>query len=209
MRILANALLLGLLIPTLALAEVNEYAVDPVHSQVGFKIRHLVAKTTGTFADFSGTVSLDPTDVAGTLSLEATIMTASITTGNDKRDGHLKGADFFDVENHPEMTLVSKSVTDEGDDVYSVIADLMIRGVTQEVTLEVEVLGTTTSPSTETPMVGLDVTGKVDRQAFGISWNKDLDSGGVILGNTVTLDIHLEATVPAPEEEEEEEEDAC
>lgn len=193
---LAGLAIAALLLPSLATAETHTFQVDPVHSQVGFKVRHLVAKTAGRFNDFSASVSVDPANVAGTLSLKATVQVASINTENEDRDKHLRSADFFNAEEFPTLTFVSKSVKDKGDNMYAVTGDITIRGVTKPVTLDVEFLGTETNPFTKTPTTGLDITGSVNRQDFGMKWNKTLDSGGLILGDTVQLDIHVEATVP-------------
>ncbi|HMB69928.1 MAG TPA: YceI family protein [bacterium] len=189
-----------LLLPGLASADTQTFDVDPVHSQVGFKVRHLVARVPGHFGDFNGTISLDPDDVAGTLSVEATVQTASVDTGNDDRDKHLRSEDFFHAEEHPEITFVSKSVEDQGDNVYTVTGDLSMRGVTKSVTLQAEYFGTEKNPFTGTPTAGMDLTGKVNRQDFGIQWNKTLDSGGLILGDTVLIEVHVEATVPPAEQ---------
>jgi polyisoprenoid-binding protein YceI len=185
-----------LLLPLPARSGTRVFSVDPVHSQVGFKVRHLVSKVAGEFENFTANVTLDPDDVAGTLKLEANIETASISTDNERRDQHLRSDDFFNAEKYPQIRFVSKSVEAAGGDKYRVTGDLTIRNVTKEVTLDVEYFGTTTNPFTGTPTTGLDVTGEINRQDFGVSWNKTLDSGGVMLSDMVDLDIHVEATVP-------------
>jgi polyisoprenoid-binding protein YceI len=192
----------GLLAPSFARAEALTYKVDNVHSAVGFKIRHLVAKTNGEFGDYSGTVTMDPENIAKTLKLNATIQATSVDTDNDKRDNHLRSEDFFAVEENPEITFVSKSVVKEAENKFAVTGDLTMRGVTKEVTLMAEVLGTMINPMAGTPMVGMDIGGTVNRQDFGISWNRALDQGGVILGDDVEIDVHLEANVPKVEEAE-------
>lgn len=192
----------GLLAPSFARAEALTYKVDNVHSAVGFKIRHLVAKTNGEFGDYSGTVTMDPENIAKTLKLNATIQATSVDTDNDKRDNHLRSEDFFAVEENPEITFVSKSVVKEAENRFAVTGDLTMRGVTKEVTLMAEVLGTMINPMAGTPMVGMDIGGTVNRQDFGISWNRALDQGGVILGDDVEIDVHLEANVPKVEEAE-------
>jgi polyisoprenoid-binding protein YceI len=178
-----------------ARAKTHEFAVDPVHSQVGFKIRHLMGKTPGSFGDFSGTVTVDPENVASTLAVRGTVATVSIDTNNDKRDNHLRSADFFDAESHPEIAFASKSVQQDGDRLI-VLGDLTMHGVTKEVQLEGDFAGVMTNPFTGTPTIGLDLTGTVDRKEFGIVWNKTLDAGGLMLGDEVWIEVHLEATVP-------------
>jgi polyisoprenoid-binding protein YceI len=125
-----------------------------------------------------------------------------VDTDNDKRDNHLRSEDFFAVEENPEITFVSKSVVKEAENKFAVTGDLTMRGVTKEVTLMAEVLGTMINPMAGTPMVGMDIGGTVNRQDFGISWNRALDQGGVILGDDVEIDVHLEANVPKVEEAE-------
>ncbi len=190
---------LALLVPALAAAKTNEFEVDSVHSQVGFKIKHIVSNVPGHFGNFNGKVWVDPANVAGTLKFEGTIATASIDTGNDKRDGHLKSADFFEAEKYPEIKFVSKSAAAKGDK-FEVAGDLTMKGVTKPVTLVVEFLGHATHPMTGTPTIGLDIAGKINRTDYGIVWNKPLETGGLLLGEDVHLDVHIEATVPKPAE---------
>lgn len=187
--------LLALATVQVAGAETQQYAVDPVHSEIGFKVKHLVSKTSGRFEEYDGKLWLDPADVAGTLKLSATIQAASVNTQNEKRDQHLETTDFFDVANHPEITFESTSVKKAGEG-YEVTGNLTMRGVTKPVTLTAEVVGTGTNPWTSLPMVGLDLTGKVNRKDYGINWNKALDAGGFVLGDEVWIEIHVEASVP-------------
>lgn len=177
-----------------AAAETHEYVVDPVHSEVGFKVKHLVSKTPGRFEEYDGKVWLDPANIAGTLKVSATIQAASVNTQNEKRDQHLETTDFFDVANHPEITFESTAVKKAGDK-YEVAGNLTMRGVTKPVTLTAEVTGTGTNPWSGQPMVGLDLTGTVNRKDYGINWNKALDAGGFVLGDEVWIEIHLEASV--------------
>ena len=194
----ATAVALALLLPAIAAAETLHFPVDPTHSEVAFKVRHLVAKVPGRFDAFSGNVWADPENVAGTLRIEGSIDVGSVNINNEKRDGHLLSADFFDAENHPTMTFVSKSVKAHGD-VYQVTGDFTMRGVTKEVTLVADIAGFATNPFTSTQTTGLEITGAIDRKEIGMVWNKDLDTGGVILGEKVHLSIQIEATVPPAE----------
>jgi len=192
----AFALSLALSMPALAAAKgTQEFQVDPVHSQVGFTVKHLVSKVPGTFNEFTGTVRLDPANVAKTLEVAGTVQAASVDTRNDKRDGHLRSPDFFDAENHPEISFVSTGVKAKGKDTFEVSGNLTIRGVTKPVTLEAEWFGVVTSPW-GAPTTGLDLTGTIQRKDFGIVWNKALDAGGVLLGEDVKLEVHLEAAIP-------------
>lgn len=194
-----GALALAVALPSLAFAETHHFMVDNVHSEVGFKVRHLVAKTPGVFDEYEGEVWLDPDDIAGTLKLSATIQAASVNTRNEQRDNHLRSADFFEVETHPEITFESKSVKQKGD-LYLVTGAITMKGVTKDIVLEAEFGGVATNPFTGTPVIGLDLEGKLNRKDFNIEWNKALDAGGFVLSDDVELEIHLEATVPAPEQ---------
>jgi len=187
---------LALLVPALALGEVHQFNVDPNHSEVGFKVRHLVANVPGRFDEFSGVVWFDPDNIAKTLKFSGTVVTASIDTNNADRDGHLQSADFFEVDAYPEMTIESKSVKKTDDDEFEVQAELTLRGVTKTVELEVEYNGIITNPFTGTPTTGLEITGKINRKDFGMIWNKALDAGGVVLSDEVKFEINIEATVP-------------
>jgi polyisoprenoid-binding protein YceI len=199
-KLFAPVLLAGLALWSgSAAAEVHQFQVDPVHSEVGFKVRHLLAKTPGRFNDFEGRVWMDPEKVEETLKIEGTVQTASVYTANEDRDKHLRSPDFFDVEKHPQMTLVTKSVSKDGD-AYRVLADVTMLGVTREVELVVDVAGVMTNPFSGTPTTGLEIEGTVNRKDFGMVWNKALDAGGFILGDDVELEIQLEATVPKPAE---------
>jgi len=179
---------------SIASAEVHVFVVDPAHSEVGFTVRHLVSKVPGRFDDYEGTVTMDPAAIESTLKIDAKVKTASINTGVQKRDDHLRSADFFEAEKYPEITFVSKKVVKKGAG-YGVTGDLTLHGVTKEVTLDAEVLGTTADP----PMAGLEITGKIDRKDYGIVWNKNLDAGGAVLGDDVNLIVRVEAKVPAKE----------
>jgi polyisoprenoid-binding protein YceI len=197
----AAALLAASAFAVTATAEVHQFQVDTVHSNVGFKVRHLAGKTPGQFNEFSGSVWLDPEKPGQTLKLEGVIQAASIDTDNDKRDNHLRSADFFDVENFPEIEVVSKSVKKDGDGLI-VLADVTMRGVTKEVKFAADLGGVMTNPFTGTPTTGVELTGKLDRKDFGIVWNKALDAGGFLLGDDVQIVVQLEATVPKAETKE-------
>lgn len=180
----------ALALPISADAATVKFNVDPVHSEIGFKVRHLASKTVGRFNEFSGEILLDPQDPA-TMSFTGKVQVTSIETHNDKRDEHLKSGDFFDAANHPELTFTSKKVAKKGD-TYEVTGDLGMRGVTKETVLTVEVLGLTPSPW-GTTNAGFEATGKINRKDFGINWNKALDQGGFVLGDEVEIHILIEA----------------
>jgi polyisoprenoid-binding protein YceI len=195
-RPLAVTLGLVLALPTLAAAAVEKYSVDPGHSEVAFAVRHFVAKTPGRFNQFEGVLQVDPADVT-TLKVDGKVMTASIDTNNDKRDQHLKSADFLEAEKYPEIVFKSKSVTKNGDK-YKLTGDLTLHGVTKEITLDLEppVYGPDSWGNTR---AGIEATGKIDRKDFGVVWNKNLDQGGTMLGDDVHLTLRIEAVKDKPE----------
>jgi polyisoprenoid-binding protein YceI len=172
-------------------ASAATWRFDIPHSSVGFTVRHLViAKVHGEFADFEGTINFEGEDFeSGTA--EITIQMASIDTDNEKRDEHLKSPDFFDVENFPAMTFKSKKIVKgEGSDL-KMIGDLTIRDVTKEVTLDVEYHGTVKDPWGGT-RAAFSATGEINRQDFGVKWNKPLETGGFLVGDEVTINIEAE-----------------
>ena len=167
--------------------------IDPGHSQVGFGIRHFFTQVQGEFKTVSGTIEIDQANLNATR-VNVEIETASISTNNDRRDGHLKSADFFDAEKNPKITFVSKSVDIKGMK-GTMTGDLTMHGITKPVTLNVEVGGFGKMGPTGT-VAGFNATGTLDRKDYGITWNKVLDQGGTMLGDDVTLTINVEAKTP-------------
>lgn len=166
------------------------YELDASHSSIGFGVKHMVVTTTkGQFTDYTGGFDYDAADPAS-LKAQAMIKVASVDTGNGKRDDHLRGADFFDVATHPEITFVSKSAEKVGDDVV-LTGDLTIKGVTKEIKLPLTVNGPITDPWGNV-RVGLEGKTKIKRQDFGITWSKTMDGGGLVVGDDVTIDIVVE-----------------
>lgn len=167
-----------------------EFKVDKAHTNVGFRVSHLVvSKTTGSFNDFDATFTYDAENM-GAFSLEATIQVASIDTNNDRRDNHLRSADFFDVENHPTMTFTSTSVM-MGEDGPVLVGDLTIRGVTQQIELPITIVGPAQGPGGAV-VVGVEGRTTINRHDFGVSWDNRLDNGGVIVGEEVQIEIDAE-----------------
>jgi polyisoprenoid-binding protein YceI len=174
-----------------AQADAQTYKIDPVHSSVSFKIRHFFSKVPGQFKEFEGTIAMDTSDLSKSKA-EATIKTASIDTGNTKRDDHLRSADFFDAAKYPTITFKSTTWAQVEKDVYNVAGDLTIHGVTKPVTLKVKFLGA--GPDAMGGVRGgWEATTTVDRTAFGVSWNKAVEGGGTILGNDVEITLNVEA----------------
>jgi len=169
------------------------FTIDRAHSSVGFKVKHLmVSNVRGSFNDFAGTVVYDPADPKS-WQVEATIQAASIDTGVPKRDDHLRSADFFDVATIPTLTFKSTGVKANADGTFLLTGDLTMHGVTKPVTLNLEVNGMIKDPQGNT-RVGCSATGKLNRSDFGLTWNHALESGGVVVGDEVTLMLEVEAT---------------
>ena len=187
MRILM-VLALAAMTPTGASHAAQEYTIDTGHSTVGFSIRHIVSRTTGRFTDFTGSIVYDAETPANS-TVNATIKVASVDTESERRDGHLRSADFFDVETYPNMTFTSSSTEVKGD-ILMVTGDLTLRGVTKKTVLPVEVLGLGTHPMTKASVAGFQADLIVKRSDFGVnSWT---DAAGV-LGDEVTVTIVIEA----------------
>lgn len=192
MRKIITILFIALLLGTPAVFAAT-YQIDPSHTQIHFTIPHLmVFKVRGNFNDFTGTIEADAT--AQTLTgAAAIIQTASIDTRNQKRDDHLRSADFFDVGNFPQISFKSKKISGNGADI-TVIGDLTIKGITKEVVLKGGFLGSTTDPWGNL-RAGFEATGKINRRDFGLTWNKALETGGVVVGDEVELGLEVEAVM--------------
>ena len=166
------------------------YKIDPIHSTIGFKIRHLVGNVTGRFSDVSGTITADP-DRPEASSVQATIKVASIDTANAKRDADLKSPNFFDATKFDEMTFKSKSVKQLDKETADVTGDLTIHGVTKEVVLHVKFLGKATGPG-GSPQTGWEATTKINRTDFGLTWSKVVE-GVAMVGDDVEITLEVES----------------
>ena len=187
------------LLSAAAVAQAVQYQIDPVHSSAQFSVRHMmVSNVRGEFAKVTGTVVYDPKNPALS-SVEATIDAASINTHEPKRDDQLKSPDFFDVAKYPTLTFKSKKVEAAGEGKLRVTGELTIHGVTREVVLDVE------GPSPEVKMgpnfkSGASASTTINRKDFGMTWNRALDNGGVMVGDEVkiTLEIEMGRKAPTP-----------
>ena len=186
-----------------ASAATMTFTIDKAHTEVGFDITHFFTKVHGRFTDFSGTIVADPKDAAAS-SVEVTIRDSSVFTANERRDQHLRTAEFFWVEKYPEITFKSTKVV-PGKDAkrFQVLGNLTIRGVTKPVTLEAEFLGmgpVAIEGKSMGTQAGFHATTTISRKDFGIVWNKALDSGGMMLADevTITLDVAAMSMEPIP-----------
>ena len=173
-------------------AKAHVYEIDAAHSQVGFKVKHLVGRVPGRFTKFSGTVAYD-VGKPESWKVDATIDPASINTDNEKRDAHLKTPDFFDTAKCPAMSFKSTSVTDVKGDTAKLHGDLTMHCVTKPVVLDLEIGGTTKDPWGGF-RAGFSAKGKVNRKDFDIVFNKTLDNGGLMLGEEVEVALDIEAS---------------
>ena len=172
-------------------AAAETFEIDPAHSSVSFRIRHLVGKVRGHFDKFSGTIDYEEGKPAAS-KVNASIDPASIDTANSMRDKHLRSGDFFDVEKCPKMEFASKKATQDKDGKGKLLGELTMHCVTKPVELDVELNGLGPGPKGELHL-GATATGKIDRKEFGINWNKALDKGGLMLGDEVQIEIEIEA----------------
>lgn len=165
------------------------WTVDPAHSSVGFTVKHLmISKVRGSFSTFSGTVTVPEDRFASVV--DVTIDPTSIATGDDARDGHLKTGDFFDTEKFPTWSFRSTSVKAAGDE-YLLVGDLTMRGVTKAVELKVEFEGVSKDPWGNTK-AGFTAEGEVNRKDFGMEYNAALETGGVLIGEKVKLQLEVQ-----------------
>ena len=169
------------------------YVIDASHTNVGFVVRHLmVSKTRGSFPELTGTITIgdDPLDS----SVEVSIDAAGVDTGDEKRDGHLRSPDFFDVEQFPAISYRSTRVTPAAPGHFDVDGELTVRGITKPVQLQVTFEGAVTDPWGNTRS-GFAASAEVDREDFGLTWNQVLEGGGVVIGKKIVIEIEAEAVL--------------
>lgn len=167
-----------------------EWTIDPTHTLVGFTVPHMVvSEVDGHFEQFAGKVLLDDKDLTKS-KVELTVQVASIDTGVEDRDKHLRSGDFFDADKHPTITFKSTKITKAGKG-FKITGDMTIRGITKSVTLDATLSEAVTSPWGK-QVRGAKITGKLNRLDYGVSWNKALDKGGIAVGNEVTIVVKTE-----------------
>ena len=169
----------------------SNYKIDPSHSEVSFKVKHLMISTvTGQFAAFDASMqseSSDFTDAQITFSADI----SSISTNNSQRDEHLKSADFFDAASHPQMTFVSTAMRKKDDENYELDGELSLRGVSKPVTLQVEYAGRMTDPYGQEKH-GFEISGKINRKDYGLTWSAVTEAGGVVVSDDVKIAVNAQ-----------------
>ena len=167
------------------------YKIDAAHSEIGFKIKHLVISTvSGSFSKFDATMQSDKADFTdASISFEADVN--SISTNSDQRDGHLKSDDFFNAEQHPKITFKSTSIEKKGDNEYVLHGDLTIRDVTKNIALKVEHGGSAIDPWGQYKE-GFELEGKISRKAFNLKWNALTEAGGAVVSDDVRLILNVQ-----------------
>jgi len=191
MKSRALMVLLGLSLAAMPAVAADLYTVDKAHSQAAFQVKHFLSKTGGRFNQFEGKIQLDDKHLENS-TVEFKIDAASVDTDNEKRDAHLRTADFFDVENHPAVTFKSEKIRQVAKGKYEVTGTFSMRGVEKKLVVPVTYLGLVKDPWGG-QRAGFSTQLTLNRKDFGMLWNKALDSGGYVLGDEVWVTVELEA----------------
>ena len=171
---------------------VTTWNIDPAHSAAEFKVKHMmISNVKGKFSGISGVLKLDEADTTRS-SIDATIPVATVATGDDQRDSHLKSADFFDAEKFPVFTFKSLSVRFNGPGDHEVTGELTLHGVTKTVTFAVEGPSAPAKDPWGNTRIGLSATAKINRKDFGLGWNAALETGGVLVGEEIAISLDIE-----------------
>lgn len=191
MKKLTTILVVLMLTVFSVMAQKTKWTFDKVHSKIQFDVAHLViSEVTGQFQDYEVTVLADKADFSDA-KIDFSIDVKSINTNDENRDGHLQSADFFDAAKYPKITFKSKSMTEAGKNQYKLTGDLTMHGVTKTVTFDVKYGGTVTDPYGNVK-AGFKITGVIDRTDFGLKYNSVLDSGGLLIGEEITITCNVE-----------------
>jgi len=196
MRFRVTVSVVSLFLASLAFGA-EDYKIDPVHSSANFSVRHMMVSTvTGRFAGgVSGTIHFDDKDVSKS-SVKATIKVASVNTDNENRDKDLRGPNFFDADKFPEITFESQRVEKRGD-AYVAIGNFTMKGVTKQIELPFTIGGRINDGKGH-GRIGIQSSTAINRQDYGVSWNKTVEGGGVVVGNEVKIDLNVEGTLVPP-----------
>jgi len=177
---------------TAAPGTVSTWNLDPAHSLAEFKVKHMmISNVKGSFTGLTGTLKLDETDYTHS-TIEATIDVATVSTGDAQRDGHLKSADFFDAAQFPTITFKSTNIDAKGGADYDVTGDFTLHGVTKSIKLAVEDVSVPSKDPWGNQRIGLSGTTKINRKDFGLSWNSALETGGLLVGEDVTITLEVQ-----------------
>jgi len=188
-----SVLIFALITSGVIFAQTTKWSIDPAHSSIQFSISHMViSEVTGNFKSFEGTILSDKADFSGA-KISFTLKVNSIDTDNEKRDQHLKGAEFFDAEQYPEITFKGKSLKKVSGNKYKLTGDFTMHGVTKTVELNVKYGGTIKDPWGNTK-AGFKITGTINRYDFGLKYNSTLEAGRLMLGEEVELVCNIELT---------------
>lgn len=191
--VLASALVLA----GVSLAQAQTWNIDTSHSAAQFAVRHnMVSTVRGDMGAVKGSVTFDGKNLAAA-SVEATVDVTAINTRNEKRDEHLKSADFFDVASHPTITFKSTKVVPGANGSFQILGNLTMRGVTKEVTLTADPLTAPIKDARGNQRTGTTATTKINRQDYGVNWNRVLDVGGVVVSDEVTITLDIQLILPA------------
>ena len=189
-KILVLAVALSIHAPVTLTAQANAWAIDAAHSELTFRIRHYVTKVRGTFGKWSGSIAADPKNLA-TGSVNVSIDAKSIDTNNENRDNHLRSNDFFATDSFPTLEFKSTSVTLRGEEL-TIQGNLTIRGKTRPVNLSGS-FGGITKDAQGKDRIGFEASAKINRMDYGVSWNRAVEGGGIMLGDEVEINITIEA----------------
>ncbi|MEP6677081.1 MAG: YceI family protein [Ferruginibacter sp.] len=178
----------------------TKWVIDPSHSEIAFKVKHLmITNVKGSFSEFEASIYTTGDDFMSA-EIDFWMNPASVTTGDEKRDGHLKGADFFDVENHKEITFVANTFENvDSDGSYELWGNLTIKGITKKIKLDVEFGGVAKDPWGN-EKAGFTINGKINRKDWGLTWNAALEAGGVLVSETVNISCEVQLMRAAVEE---------
>ena len=170
----------------------TKWNVDASHTNVSFSVKHMVvSKVKGSFGKVEGTIEGNPEDLTGA-KIDFKIDVATINTNSEDRDNHLRSADFFETEVHPQITFVSTDIVNKGDDEYDLTGDITIKGITKKITFKTEYEGKGKNPW-GVDVVAFEAKGKVSRKDFGLTWNQALETGGVLVGDDIKIAIDIQA----------------
>jgi polyisoprenoid-binding protein YceI len=174
--------------------DLQTYSIDPAHSRMGFTVRHMgFSKVRGSFEQFEGTVRIAAEDIS-TLEASATIKSETITTNDQNRDTHLRSEDFFQVEKHPTITFKSREVRNVSGNRFVLVGDFTLRGVTRQIELKAEYLGSGTDPWGG-KRVAFEGTTTINRKEFGLNWNALLETGGFLVSEEVEISLEVQASL--------------